>query len=72
MLKKIKSSTHRVTMCKKCYTFYYRNTWNFDKPMTLETDQDEDIPVHFTKCTACLEQESAFYEREPELVMGIV
>ena len=63
MLKKNRSQ-QKLIMCKKCYTFYYRNSWHFDKPMSLETDQDEEIPVQFTKCTACLEQESAFYEIE--------
>lgn len=63
------SSLKKITMCKKCYTFYYRSSWHSDKPMTLETDHDEEIDVYFTKCTACLDLESIFYEAEPKLVL---
>ncbi len=59
-------SSKKLTMCKKCFTFYYRNSWHFDKPMVLETDRDEEIPVQFTKCNACLDQESIFYEVESQ------
>lgn len=63
-------SQKKITMCKKCYNFAYKNSWHFDKPLFLEVDRDEDVPVHFTECPACLEQEAAFYDRESEFAMG--
>ncbi len=52
----------RLTMCKTCYTFYYKNAWHFDKPGYLQMERDEEIPVRFTQCPACLEQEVALYD----------
>ncbi len=70
-IKEFGSSNKKLTMCKKCYTFYYRNSWHFDRPIALETDADEEIPVQFTKCTACLEQDSVYYDVESsDLVFG--
>ena len=60
----------KLSMCKKCYTFYYKNSWHFDKPLYLETDSEEEIPVKFTECPACLEQDAASYENETGLVLG--
>ncbi len=58
----------RLTMCKSCYTFYYKRSWHFERPAYLENDHEEDIPVRFTKCPACMEQEIALYERENNFV----
>jgi hypothetical protein len=52
-----------LTMCKKCFTFYYKHSWHFYKPEQLEKDADAVISVHFTECPACLEQE--LLEDEP-------
>jgi len=57
-------SLKRLTMCKKCYTFYYKNSWHFEKPEYLNQEREEEIPVRFTECPACLEQEMASYEME--------
>jgi hypothetical protein len=59
MLKELK----RLTMCKKCYTFNYKNSWHFYKPPYLETDRENEVFVRFTMCPACLEEETNFYEK---------
>lgn len=73
MLKKLKLSTKRFSgdsftrklkMCKKCLTFYYKNSWHFDKPAFLDFSSEEEIPVRFTECPACLEQEISSYDLE--------
>jgi hypothetical protein len=48
-----------LTMCKKCYTFYYKHSWHFYKPEQLEKDTDSIVSVHFTQCPACIEEELA-------------
>ncbi|OHA21003.1 MAG: hypothetical protein A2849_01700 [Candidatus Taylorbacteria bacterium RIFCSPHIGHO2_01_FULL_51_15] len=53
-----------LTMCRKCYTFFYRNSWHFERPDYLRMDQDLEIPVRFTECQACMEQEMAFYDMD--------
>jgi hypothetical protein len=58
-----------LTMCKKCYTFYYKNSWHFESPNYLNIDSDKELPVRFTQCPACLEQEQALYERELENIV---
>ena len=60
----------KITMCKKCYTFYYKNSWHFERPVYLNEEKDEEIPVRFTECPACLSEEVSFYENETNLVMG--
>ena len=61
----------KLTMCKKCFTFYYKNSWHFERPLYLEDEGEKEIPVRFTECPACLEQETAFYETESDLVLGM-
>ena len=61
-----------LKMCNKCYTFYYKNSWHFEKPQYLETNSENEVVVRFTECPACLEQELATYEMESELVLGRV
>ena len=53
-----------LKMCKKCYTFYYKNSWHFDKPKSLEEAEEPVISVHFTQCPACLEEELSLYNLE--------
>ena len=60
----------KITMCKKCFTFYYKNSWHFERPVYLDLDREDEIPVRFTECPACLEMEVASYETESNLVMG--
>ena len=59
----------KLKICKKCLTFYYKNSWHFERPLYLEQDIEQEIPVRFTECPACLEQEEAFYESE-SFVLG--
>jgi len=59
-----------LTMCKKCYTFYYKNSWHFERPLYLEQLRDEEVSVRFIECPACMEEEVAFYEAESNLVLG--
>ncbi len=60
-----------VIMCKNCYAFYYKNSWNFRKPDYLsEYDPEEETSVRFTQCGACLEQEDALFEQEANLIFG--
>ncbi len=76
MLKKIfgnhfkNHDTKKLTMCWKCFTFYYKNSWHFEKPEYLNRDYEREIPVRFTECPACLEQELALYESESDLILG--
>lgn len=59
-----------ITMCKDCYTFYYKNAWHFERPSYLGNQDDTEIPVHFTRCPACLEQENSMYEGESNLAFS--
>lgn len=59
-------SPGKVTMCKKCYTFYYKNSWHLERPAYIEENIDAEIPVRFTECLLCLEQEIASYGAENE------
>ncbi len=81
MLKKIKKARDwmttpkvnpkLITMCKSCYSYYDKKSWSIERPIYLSVDQDLDVPVHFTQCPACIEQELAMYEIESDLVMGM-
>lgn len=87
MLKKIRTSTsdwlgnyqkssvddglQRLTMCKKCYTFYYRNEWHFEKPKLIEDGLQQEVVVHFSECPPCLAEEMASYELETGLAVGV-
>jgi len=55
-----------ITMCKQCYTFYYKKSWHFEMPVELDSDNEDQVPVKFTQCSACLEQELASYGFESE------
>lgn len=68
-LSKIKNYKTLI-MCEKCYSFYYKNSWHFRKPKYLSEDIENEIPVHFTECSACLEQENALYDREQSYILG--
>ena len=58
-----------LTMCRECYTFRYNNSWHFEKPENLESYKEgSKVPVNFTQCPACLQQEIAAYDMESELV----
>ncbi len=48
-----------LTMCKKCYTFYYKHSWHFYKPKQFDSDSDSVVSVHFIQCPSCLEENSA-------------
>ena len=56
-------------MCKKCYTFYYKKGWHFERPNYLQEDRKEEISVKFSKCPACMEQKLALYETESNFVL---
>jgi len=56
-------AVNRLTMCRTCFTFYYKNSWHFDKPSYFEVDEKE-IPVRFMMCPTCLDLEVASYEME--------
>ena len=66
----IRSGFRALTMCKKCYTFYYRKAWHFERPEYLDDYVEQEVPVRFTECPACLEQDQAMYETESNLVLG--
>lgn len=53
-----------LKMCKKCYTFYHKNSWHFDRPEQLEVEAEPIVTVRFTECPACLEEELAVYDAE--------
>ncbi len=66
-LKNRQELVKKLTMCRKCYTFYYNNAWHFEKPEYLSTEHEEEVPVRFTECSACMEQDLASYEIESNL-----
>lgn len=68
----VKSKFRVLTMCKKCYTFHYNKSWHFERPEFLNEYMEQEVPVRFTECPACLEQETALYEAEGDLVFGRV
>jgi hypothetical protein len=53
-----------VTMCKRCYTFFYRNSWRIERPLEVNHNDNSEVPVRFTECPACIEQELAMYDSE--------
>jgi len=59
-----------IMMCESCYSFYYKNSWHFKMPKYFNEYHEEEIPVLFTQCAACLEQENALYDRESSLIPG--
>ena len=59
-----------LTMCEGCHAFYYKNSWNFKKPMYFNEHNEEETQVFFTQCSACIEQENALFERESDLFIG--
>jgi hypothetical protein len=65
-LQKIKNSVS-LAMCEKCFAFYYKNAWHLSKPTYLVEYDEEEVPIFFTKCSACVEQEEAMYEKESSL-----
>ena len=59
------NSLRSLKMCKKCYTFYYKNSWVYDKPKQQNSWDDEPtISICFTECPACLSEESSKSELE--------
>jgi len=68
----IKSGFRALTMCKKCYTFYYKKAWHFERPEYLDDYVEQEVPVRFTECPACLEQDEALFEKESSLVLSRV
>lgn len=66
----VKSEFRTLTMCKECYTFYYKKSWHFERPEYLKDYIDQEVPVRFTQCPACVEQELAMYDSESNMVLG--
>lgn len=60
-----------LTMCKSCYSYYDKKSWSIERPSYLSLIRDQDVPVHFTQCPACIEQDLALYEMESDLVIGM-
>lgn len=60
--RKVNSAFRALTMCKKCYTFYYKKSWHFERPGYLDDYSDQEVPVRFTECPACIDQEVAMYD----------
>jgi len=60
-LHKVKNSVS-LAMCEKCFAFYYKNAWHLARPAYLSESDEEEVPVFFTECAACIEQEEAMYE----------
>lgn len=63
-------SQKKLTMCKKCYTFYYKNSWHFEIPTYLKERREEEVPVLFSQCPPCVEEENTFYDSEAELIFN--
>ncbi len=67
---KLPKNYKTLTMCERCYAFKYRNSWHFKRPDRPYFHSEQEVPVIFTQCSACLEQENAMYENESELVLS--
>jgi len=46
-----------LTMCKRCYAFYYKNSWHSEKPDGIDYHRNSTIPIRLTRCGACLEND---------------
>ena len=76
MLKKIKSTVKHhfnknfgtLTMCKKCYAFYYKSVWHFEAPGFIQDEAKREIPLRLTECPACIEMEVTLQERDSDLM----
>lgn len=66
-----RESVRKLTMCKKCFTFYYKNSWQFENPLHMEGDVEREVPVRFMECPACLEEEVSTFERVSEMAYSI-
>ncbi len=66
-----KRPAKRLTMCRKCYAFHYKRSWHFERPMHLDESREQEVPVLFTECTACLKEEDIFSERESTFAPGL-
>ena len=64
MLRRIKKNFKNLTMCKKCYAFYYKRDWHFDAPESIRSEDAGEISVRLTECPACNEMEVAITERD--------
>ena len=58
----------KLVMCRRCYAFHYKKSWSFEMPKYLSGHRDEEVPVLFSQCPACLEEENSFYEKEENFV----
>ena len=56
------SSQMRLTMCKKCYAFNYKNNWQFYRPQNLAENRGDTFFVKFTQCPMCIEEENSYSE----------
>jgi hypothetical protein len=54
----------KLTMCKKCYSFYYKKVWHFEAPDVVRDEEEPEVAVRFSQCPACVEQELTLYERD--------
>ncbi len=43
----------KLIMCRKCCSFYYKNSWHFKIPKDLHKNPEEKIEVLFTQCRDC-------------------
>ncbi|MEJ0002040.1 MAG: hypothetical protein WDN09_02580 [bacterium] len=55
----------KLIMCRKCYTFYYDNSWHTDMPERLKENKQAEVEVLFTQCSGCREETEAFAQRRP-------
>ncbi len=69
------SGLRTITMCKRCYTFYYHHSWHFEMPAELQgLDKNDNVAVRFKECPACLGEEAARLEIEDasDLALGAI
>ncbi len=64
--KKNMKELKKLTMCKKCYAFYYQKIWHFEAPVAIQNIEEKEIPVKFAQCPACIELEVSLYEKDSE------
>lgn len=62
------SREKKLIMCKKCWTFYYQNSWHLMLPKYFKKNRKKEISVCFTKCGACKREEDILWKSRADLI----
>jgi len=64
------SRVNKVTMCKKCYAFYYRSVWHFEAPEFVRNGvpSSQAVSLRLSECPSCIEMDLAMMERDLDIL----